>query len=228
MASNLISTNFSFAPINNFQDVKKINDSQSGRVKRQVNIGGKIDINGKKYVVLRHKTTKKVQFVPEDVINNQLKNNKTSQKTTTPSQTSTKKDSQKNNNQKDNQKDQIKQMQQQLVDLGYYANNSSKEVDGIIGRRTRAAIEKAKQNGYTLKGYTLSKDTSKSDTKNDNKNSTKSSKKDTTKSSSTTTTTPTTTPTTPASSTPSTTIYDYTPIEISDDLRQSLSQSFFL
>lgn len=55
----------------------------------------------------------------------------------------------------DPKKQQIKDLQQALVDGGFYDKNQAWQVDGIIGRRTRKAMENAKAAGYTIDGYTL-------------------------------------------------------------------------
>ena len=43
-----------------------------------------------------------------------------------------------------------KKLQRNLLDLGFYGENASdKEVDGIVGKKTQAAINKAIAEGYT-------------------------------------------------------------------------------
>lgn len=68
---------------------------------------------------------------------------------------STKKTTAKKPLKQDPKKQQIKALQQALVDGGFYDKNQAWQVDGIIGRRTRKAMEKAKAAGYTIDGYTL-------------------------------------------------------------------------
>jgi hypothetical protein len=51
--------------------------------------------------------------------------------------------------------DNIKGLQQRLYDLGYLTGDRNKAVDGISGKNTRAAIEKAKADGYNVENGKL-------------------------------------------------------------------------
>lgn len=125
------------------------------------NVGDYVDYEGKQHKVVRtnSKQAHLEQLGPIKIAYPKSSNQQTKKQpvntTTKSTQTAPQKTKPQATVKKTSGNSKVKQLQQQLVDLGFYDNNSSKEVDGIIGKRTRKAIKQAEQSGYTLNGYTL-------------------------------------------------------------------------